>query len=52
MAAPHIAGVVALLISADSTLAGQVEVLETLIEETAVPIFSNQGCGSNRREGP
>jgi serine protease AprX len=47
MAAPHIAGVVALLISADSTLAGQVEVLETLIEETAVPIFSNQGCGGD-----
>jgi len=47
MAAPHIAGVVALLISADPTLAGQVEALETLIEETAVPIFSSQGCGGD-----
>jgi subtilisin family serine protease len=45
MAAPHIAGVTALLIAADPALAGQVDEIENLIEETAVPLTSDQGCG-------
>ncbi len=47
MAAPHIAGVVALLISAKPALAGQVDVLETLIEETALALYTTQGCGGD-----
>lgn len=44
MAGPHVAGVVALLISADPTLAGQVERIEELLEKTADPVFSSQIC--------
>jgi uncharacterized repeat protein (TIGR01451 family) len=47
MAAPHIAGVVALLISARPSLAGQVDQLETIIEQTAVPLYTSQGCGDD-----
>ncbi len=47
MASPHIVGVVALLIAAEPTLAGQVEELETLIEQTAVPLTTTQGCGDD-----
>ena len=36
MAAPHVAGLVALLISAKPSLAGQVAVIENIIEQTAV----------------
>lgn len=46
MAGPHIAGLVALLISADPTLAGDVERIETLIEQTAIPRTSGQNCGT------
>ncbi|NJN78554.1 MAG: S8 family serine peptidase [Saprospiraceae bacterium] len=46
MAGPHVAGMVALLISADPTLAGDVERLETIIEQTATPRTSNQDCGT------
>jgi uncharacterized repeat protein (TIGR01451 family) len=48
MAAPHVAGLVALLISARPNLAGQVETLETIIEQSAVDIsgsVSPQTCG-------
>jgi serine protease AprX len=44
MAGPHVAGLVALLISADPTLAGQVARIEELIEKTADPVFSSQIC--------
>ena len=37
MAAPHVAGLVALLISARPSLAGQVEEIEHLIEHSAFP---------------
>jgi len=47
MAAPHVAGLVALLVSADPGLAGQVEEVEMLITSTAVPQTSNQGCGDD-----
>ncbi len=45
MAGPHVAGAVALLLSAKPELAGQVEVIESLLEQTARPKLSNEGCG-------
>lgn len=45
MAAPHVAGLTGLLISANPALAGQVGLLEFLIEQTALPLVSNQECG-------
>lgn len=45
MAGPHVAGLVALLISADPTLRGQVHKIETLIEGSAVPLTSSENCG-------
>ncbi len=44
MAGPHVAGQVALLISAVPELAGRVEALETCIEATAIPLTSFQDC--------
>jgi subtilisin family serine protease len=44
MAGPHVAGMVALLISARPQLAGEVELIETIIENSAVPKISNQEC--------
>lgn len=46
MAAPHVAGVAALLLSANSTLAGQVDEIEHLIVDTAIPRTTSQICGS------
>ena len=45
MAGPHVAGLVALMISANPNLAGQVEAIEQIIEETAVPAYSRHTCG-------
>lgn len=45
MAAPHVAGLVALLISADPSLAGQVDQIEALVNETALAITTTQECG-------
>ncbi len=46
MAGPHVAGVVALMISANPELAGEVEQIETILERTAVPINSHTNiCG-------
>ncbi|MGB1558502.1 MAG: S8 family serine peptidase, partial [Oceanococcaceae bacterium] len=45
MAGPHVAGLVALMISAEPRLRGQVDVIRSLIEETAVPINNDQACG-------
>ena len=47
MAAPHVAGLVALLISANPALAGDVDAIETILRETAVPRTSSQGCGGD-----
>jgi serine protease AprX len=47
MAGPHVAGLVALLISADPSLAGDVDRLEDIIEQNAVPKTSNEGCGED-----
>jgi subtilisin family serine protease len=45
MAAPHVAGLVALLLSAQPALKGQVDTLETLIESTAITLTTAQNCG-------
>ncbi|HNB52101.1 MAG TPA: S8 family serine peptidase, partial [Anaerolineales bacterium] len=47
MAGPHVAGLVALLISGTPSLAGQVDTLEDIIEQTAVTVTVNppQVCG-------
>jgi subtilisin family serine protease len=51
MAGPHVAGMVALLISARPQLAGEVDLIENLIEASAVPKILEQDCdgflGSN-----
>ena len=45
MAGPHVAGVVALLLSAHPELKGQVDVIERLLELTAVPRTNSETCG-------
>ena len=45
MASPSVAGTLALLISADPALAGQVDMLEMILRNTAVPLTSTQTCG-------
>ena len=47
MAAPHVAGVIALLISANPSLAGDVDAIEAILRDTAVPLTSSQGCGGD-----
>lgn len=44
MAGPHVAGLVALMISANPLLAGRVETIETIIEETAEPFVADFDC--------
>lgn len=44
MAGPHVAGLVALMISANPELAGQVEVIEDIIESTSDPKTTDQEC--------
>ena len=45
MAAPHVSGLVALLLSARPYLAGQVEAIETRIEQNALPLTTLENCG-------
>jgi subtilisin family serine protease len=45
MAGPHAAGLVALIISANPDLAGQVDLIEDIIIQTAVPKTSGEECG-------
>ena len=47
MSGPHVAGLVALVLSAQPKLIGQVEVLENLIETTAIPAFDQRDCSDN-----
>ena len=47
MAGPHVAALVALLISATPGIAGHVDLIEEVIEQTAVPLTSSQGCGGS-----
>jgi len=44
-AGPHVAGLVALLISANPDLAGDVDTIEDIIEQTAVFLRTSQECG-------
>ncbi len=47
MAGPHVAGVAALLMSAEPALKGQTDMLRAIIARTADPRTSNQGCGGD-----
>lgn len=47
MAGPHVAGLVALLISANPGLRGEVDVIEGLIEQSALHLTTEQGCGGD-----
>ena len=47
MAGPHVAGLVALVISATPEIAGNVDGVETVIEQSAVPLMTTQGCGGD-----
>ncbi len=44
MAGPHVAGAVALLISAVPELAGEVELIESILEQSALPLITEQVC--------
>lgn len=46
MAGPHVAGAVALVISANPSLSGQVAFIENILETTAVGKTTTQNCGS------
>jgi serine protease AprX len=46
MAAPHVSGLVALLISAEPGLRGRVDLLENLIEQSALHLETTQTCGN------
>jgi serine protease AprX len=45
MAGPHVAGAVALIISANPGLAGEVDQIETIIKESAIPRIAEESCG-------
>jgi serine protease AprX len=47
MASPHVAGLVALVISANPALRGHVDLIEQIIEETAVQRTTTRGCGGD-----
>ena len=48
MAGPHVAGTVALIISANPLLAGEVDEIENIIRQTAHPVTTNDGCGNDQ----
>jgi uncharacterized repeat protein (TIGR01451 family) len=52
MAGPHVAGLAALLISANPALAGQVDALENIIEQSAVPLTNGDSCGGTAGQVP
>ncbi len=45
MAGPHVAGLVALILSANKNLEGEVETIESIIRQTADPKYTDQECG-------
>jgi subtilisin family serine protease len=52
MAGPHVAGAVALIISANPDLAGEVEEIENILRETARPMQPLYDCGSDSLDIP
>jgi subtilisin family serine protease len=46
MAGPHVAGLAALLFSANPSLIGQIDKVEQIIRETALPLYSSQICSN------
>ncbi len=53
MAGPHVAGTVALMISANPSLAGQVDLIETILEQTALGLTRADTCsGFSGLESP
>ena len=47
MAGPHVAGTVALMISANEALSGEVELIEQILRETATPAFPVTACAED-----
>ncbi|HVM31476.1 MAG TPA: S8 family serine peptidase [Candidatus Limnocylindrales bacterium] len=47
MAGPHVAGLVALIISANPALRGHVSTIEDIISQTAKPLTTTKGCGGD-----
>jgi serine protease AprX len=47
MSAPHVSGLVALLLSANPALAGKVDRIEDIIGHTALPLTTAEGCGGD-----
>ena len=52
MAGPHVAGAIALMISANPLLAGEVDTLEAILKRTARPKVSTQDCGAGNEAVP
>ncbi len=52
MAAPHVAGLAALLLSAYPELKGQPVRLQTLIERSALPLATTESCGGTTGQVP
>lgn len=47
MAAPHVAGLAALMLSADPSFKGQVSQIRSLIEQNAIPLYTYNTCGGD-----
>jgi len=47
MAGPHVAGAVALILSAQPALRGDVDAIESLLTQSALPLTTTQGCGGD-----
>lgn len=47
LAGPHVAGLVALMLEANPALEGEVEAIEEIIRNSAVPKYSTEGCGGD-----
>lgn len=46
MAGPHVAGVAALIFSANPSLTGQIDKVEQIIRESALPLYTSQICSN------
>lgn len=52
MAAPHVAGITALILSAQPSLAGNIDALEALLQSSAIPLQTNETCGGTNGQVP